>query len=222
VAAFAGAAQGLGLAFYYQSLTVGAMGVVAPITASAALVPVIFGVAGGERPGALQAAGIVLTLAGIVMAARSAGDDGDEAPSNGGRLALGVGFALFAAVGIGLFLAGLGEASNHGSVIWAVLISRVSSVALLVAVAGAAGGWVRVHRPDFPALALVGVLSIVATLLFAKATTLGLVSVVAVIGALYPVTTVLLASTVLRERLGWVQRAGTVLALVGVAAIVAG
>src|SRR3954453_14850730 len=56
----------LGLAAFYRGLATGNMGVVAPISSAAAIVPLVVGVATGERPGAAQAAGIVLVIAGVV------------------------------------------------------------------------------------------------------------------------------------------------------------
>ena len=75
---------------------------------------------------------------------------------------------------------------------------------------------------DLPALALVGVLDLGANGLYAAATTKGLLSIVGVLGSLYPVTTVLLARAVLGERLQRAQDAGIVLTLAGVALIAAG
>ena len=65
-------------------------------------------------------------------------------------------------------------------------------------------------------------LDVTATGLYALAQTLGSLSVVSVVGSLYPVTTVLLARGVLGERLRRVQAVGVVLALRGVALIAAG
>jgi drug/metabolite transporter (DMT)-like permease len=58
--------------------------------------------------------------------------------------------------------------------------------------------------------------------MFAAGSQRGLVSVVAVLGSLYPVVTVALASGVLGERMGRVQAAGAGVALAGVALIAAG
>jgi drug/metabolite transporter (DMT)-like permease len=69
---------------------------------------------------------------------------------------------------------------------------------------------------------VVGLLDVGANGLYAWATTKGLLSVVAVLGALYPVSTVLLARVVLEERVRRVQEVGIVAALAGVALIAAG
>src|SRR4029450_8102126 len=66
------------------------------------------------------------------------------------------------------------------------------------------------RRGDVPGLVLGGVLDGTATLLFATAFSRGLLSVVAVLGGLYPVVTVILAQTLLHERLARGQRLGVV------------
>jgi uncharacterized membrane protein len=58
--------------------------------------------------------------------------------------------------------------------------------------------------------------------MFAAATTVGLLSVVAVLGSLYPAMTVILARIVLKEKVSRVQEAGVLAVLVGVLAISAG
>ena len=67
-AAFAGVIGVVGLAVFYRALAVGAMGIVGPITATAAIVPMAYGLARGERPSTLQGAGIALAIVGVVAA----------------------------------------------------------------------------------------------------------------------------------------------------------
>jgi drug/metabolite transporter (DMT)-like permease len=78
---------------------------------------------------------------------------------------------------------------------------------------------VAVPRGRLPALGLVGVLDTTANLLYASASTAGVVSVAAVLASLYPVVTVMLARVVLHERLTRIQASGVASALVGVALI---
>ena len=124
----------------------------------------------------------------------------------------GVGLALVAALGFGLFVVGLGEAAQE-SASWAVATARLSSVtALLLALA-----WTRtvprVSRRLVPLVLAVGVFDTGANALIAVATTHGSIGIVAVLSALYPITTILLARAVLHERLGadadggWADRA---------------
>src|SRR5215218_8490446 len=84
----------LGLYAYYRGMTVGAMSIVAPIAGVSALVPVVVGIASGDRPSTWQSAGIACALAGVFLASREPGRTGP-------RLAAGVGLALLAALGFG-------------------------------------------------------------------------------------------------------------------------
>lgn len=216
-AALSGAAGAAGLTAFYRGLAVGAMGIVAPISATAAAIPVSVGVATGDRPSLVQGVGIALAIGGVTLASREAGDEAGRSRA----VAAGVGLALVAALGFGLFFVTMDVASDDG-VLWAALVSRAASVGLL------ALAWLLV-RPraelegaDAGKLAAVGLLDISANLSFAAASTQGLVSVVAVLGSLYPVVTVVLARAVLHERIGTVQRAGALGALAGVLLISAG
>jgi drug/metabolite transporter (DMT)-like permease len=80
----------------------------------------------------------------------------------------------------------------------------------------------RRRSGDLRAIVVAGFLDGGATLLFATAFSRGLLSVVSVLGGLYPVVTVILAQTLLHERLARWQRLGVVAALAGVAMIAAG
>lgn len=216
VYAAASAVAGLvGLAALFRGLAIGTMGVVAPLSSTAVAVPVIVGVATGERPSAAQAAGLAVALAGMVMAAREPREEG------GSGLAAGAGLALVAALGFGCFFLGMDKASD-ADVPWAILVNRISGVALLVAAFAALRPRGRPGRVDVPPLVAIGALDMTANTLFAVATTKGLVSLVSVVAALYPVTTVVLARAVLGERLAVLQRTGIVLAFAGVALIAAG
>jgi drug/metabolite transporter (DMT)-like permease len=218
LAALAALSGTIALAAFYRGLAVGAMSVVAPISSTAAVVPVVFGLALGERPGTLQGAGVAIALVGAVLVSREVGEAPGERPR---RTSAGVGLALLAALGFGGFFVAIAAASQADP--WAaILVQRTTGLALvLIAVA--------VFRPRLAvgagmggALAAVGVLDLTANLLFALASTHGLVSLVGLLGSLYPVVTVLLARGVLRERLGAVQWAGVAAALTGVAMISGG
>ena len=215
-AAAAGAVGVAGLAAFYRGLSVGAMSVVAPIASLGAAVPVAVGVATGERPSAFQVAGIALALTGVALASR------ENAPEGGGaRTATGVGLALAAAVGIGLFLTAM-DVAGDGDVLWALLVARLGSVALVVAAVLATRPDLAAARPHIRPIAAIGVLDMGANGLFALAATEGLVSVAAVLSSLYPVVTILLARSLLGERVRAVQGVGITLVLAGVVAIAGG
>jgi drug/metabolite transporter (DMT)-like permease len=216
-AALAGAAGACGLAALYRGMGIGAISVVAPLSATSPVIPIAVGLARGERPGVVQYVGIVCAIAGIVLASREAAGAGPRSA----RLAAGAGLGLLAALGFGAFFVALDAAASE-SALWATLTVRATSLTLVVLA-------VAVVRPRFPrrpaelgVLAAVGVLDTLANLLFAAAVTRGYISVVAVLASLYPAVTVGLAFLFLGERLGVAQRAGVVLALMGAALISAG
>lgn len=216
----AGAAGALALGAFYQALAVGTMSVVAPISASGMTLPVAVGIASGDRPSAIQAAGLAVTVAGVVLAAREPGDAADA--DAGGASRRSILLALLAALGFGSFFA-LSDPAADASVLWLLVLSRTTAVLLIgavVLVARPSGGVPRA-RDAWP-IALVGALDLSATGLYALANTQGLLSVVAVVGSLYPVATVLLARAVLHERLARVQAIGVALAFAGVGAVAAG
>jgi drug/metabolite transporter (DMT)-like permease len=216
-AALAGSAGIVALGAFYRALAIGTMSVVAPISATAAAVPVLVGLAEGERPGGLQIAGMAAALAGVILASREPVEEGCP-PAN--RAAIGL--ALVAAAGFGTFFVGIDRASATAEVPWVIVVQRCCSVSLLVIAT-------LVVRPSLPrdgasllVLAAVGLLDLGANGLYALATTHGLLSVVSVLGSLYPAVTVVLARFVLAERIARVQEVGVVLALAGVIAISAG
>jgi drug/metabolite transporter (DMT)-like permease len=213
-AALAGVAGAVGIAAFYRGLAVGTMGVVAPISALAPLVPLAVGLSRGERPSTLQLIGICIALVGVALA-------GWEPAGGGSRIALGVGFALLAAACFGLALLGIDAASGDDPY-WAATIVRASTaVVTMVAVAAVRPPLRTTARSVLPLL-LIGIFDASATMAFAVASTRGLVAVVAVVGSLYPVVIVVLARLVLRERLSRPQLAGAGSALGGVALISAG
>lgn len=210
-AALASASGVCGLAAFYRGLATGAMGVVAPISSAAAVVPVIVGLALGERPHPVQAAGIALAIVGVVMASRE--------ESGGG--AAGAGLAVGAALGFGGFFVAIDRASE-ADVLWALTVSRAFSFGFLACAVVAVRPQLPRRAREARDLAIVGVLDTSANLLFALGTTQGLLSVVAVLGSLYPIVTVLLARFVLDERLRAVQRVGAIGAVAGAALISSG
>ena len=217
-AAVGGIAGVCGLAAFYRGLAIGTMSIVAPVSATGAAVPVIVGIARGDRPSTLQLAGIVVAIAGVVLASRELDE---ERPKGVVSARTSIGLALLAALGFGTFFVAM-DAAADASVPWAMLAQRLASVALV----GAAVAAVRPAIPGAPGrlglLALVGLLDAGANGLYAWATTEGLLSVVAVLGSLYPVATVLLARFVLGERVRRIQEFGIAAAVTGAALIAAG
>jgi drug/metabolite transporter (DMT)-like permease len=195
-------------------MAVGAMAIVAPISAVSAAIPFIVGVASGERPSALQLVGVALALAGVALASR-------EPPELGGGRAAGVGLALLAAAGFGAYYVCLDQAADE-SVAWAVATARGTSSLLAISAALVVGVTLRPGARFFPAVAAVGLCDVGANVLVGLALTRGYLSVVSVLASLYPVVTVALASVLLRERIARPQLVGVSGALTGAALITAG
>jgi drug/metabolite transporter (DMT)-like permease len=210
VAAGAGVAELIGFAALYRALAAGPMSVVAPVSATAALLPVAVGVVSGEAPGVTQALGMTFALAGAALASFAPG-----AADGARRAAAGIGLALVAALGFGTFFVGMDLAADHGA-LWAVTLNRAAAVGVLVSVVLAVRRPVPVERGAVAPLAAVGALDIGANTMFAIALTLGMAGVVSVLGSLYPLATVVLARAVLHEHVTGTQRTGVVAALAGI------
>jgi drug/metabolite transporter (DMT)-like permease len=206
----------LGLAAFYRGMATGAISIVAPLAATGAVIPVVAGIALGDRPSVVQLVGFPLAIGGAVVASR------EPAPALGqGRIAAGVPWAVLAAVGFGLFFLPMHEAASH-NFLWAVLVFRSTACLLVLCAVAVARPRLRLGRTDLGALALVGVLDTTGNVFFAASSTHGLVSVVSVLASLYPVVTVALAWAYLRERLDLSQAVGVAAALGGVVLISSG
>jgi len=202
-----------GLAALYRGMAIGVVSVVAAIAATAPIVPIVVGLALGERPTVVQFGGMVMALAGIGLLAF------DRHPtSSTRRLVPGVGLALLAALAFGFFLVAIRYASRPDP-LNGVLAVRVGSVGALVVLAVLFRSRVKVAPAELPTLFVVGTLDVGADILFAFATTIGLLSIVSIMSSLYPVVTIGLARIVLNERMARPQQAGIVLAFAGVALI---
>jgi uncharacterized membrane protein len=212
----AGVGGACGLALFYWALSIGTMSIVAPIAACSALIPFSLALASGERPSPLALAGAGLAIVGIVAA--SLEERRADVPARGKAVVIAVASAL----ALGVFVYFLGKGGQAGSAFSAILGARVVSLALLVVAAAAARTRVPRDRVTLRQAALVGVGDLVANTLFALAAHRGLLAIVAVLGSVYPIATVILAHLVLGERITRLQRCGVLVAFAGVAAASAG
>jgi drug/metabolite transporter (DMT)-like permease len=210
LAAGAGVAELVGFAALYRALAIGTMSVVAPISAMAALLPIMVSLAEGTAPTTAQGAGMALALGGAMLASIVIGESG-----SGRRAAAGVGLAVVAALGFGAFFVGTDLAADDGA-LWAVTINRAVAVSLLLVIVAATRRPSPLERDQIAPLATVGVLDISANVMFAIALTVGMAAAVSVLGSLYPVATVILARAILHEKLSISQRGGVLTALAGI------
>jgi drug/metabolite transporter (DMT)-like permease len=234
----------------YRALALGPMSLVAPLTACGAVVPVLVALAEGETPGAITGAGMACAFAGAVVVSRPPtpraaavsrppsprvaavprppGSDATpaSAPSTtvSGMRRAALWHSLAAATGIGLALSLLQQAvrAPEATALGVSLVAAVVTVAVLVAITASRGRVAAPPRAHAPAVVGCGLLDVTANVLFAQATADGSAAVVAVLGSLYPLGTVLLARAWLGERLSRSQGAGVAAAMAGVALIAAG
>jgi len=218
IACLAGAASLGGLAAFYSAMAMGTVSVVAPIAALGVVVPVVFGLAEGESPGAIQLAGLVPAIAGVVVLSYEERPDRVETARTD---RLSILLAIVAGLGFGIFFTGLDAAATDRPG-WAILAVRVGGVATVIVALIVARPRLDGVRTAFPVLIVIGAFDVLANALFAIASTKGVLPVVAVASSMYPAFTVALAHVVLGERLAAQQWTGVVLALGGVAMIAAG
>jgi drug/metabolite transporter (DMT)-like permease len=210
-AALAGVGNAWGLIAFYRAAAIGPLSIVTPVGSLGAVVPVLVGVSSGESLGPVKLTGMVLALGGVALAAqRPGGPRGDETDVRAAAA-----WALSSALGFGLFLTFMAPASHDG-VFWAVALSRAALLVVLVAAAWLLAASLRAPLRRLPNVALPGLLLFAGTLAYSSATREGDLSVVSVLGCLFPLVTVTLAFAFLGERLSRAQAAGVAAALMGV------
>jgi len=208
--AVAGVAGALGIAALYQALSIGRMGIVAPVASViTAVLPVLIGMYSEGMPAPVQLAGFVLALISIWLVARPQGEIDTHR---------GLGLAVLAGVMFGLFLVAGKQAGHHG-VVWPLVAARIASTILMLVIVAFAAADPRPLRPALVPMLLAGILDTSANALFIAATQHGRLDVTAVLSSLYPASTVILARVLLKERISPAQNAGIVGALISVAMI---
>jgi len=207
----AGLAGGAGTLVLYRGLARGQMSVVGPLSAvGAAVVPVVAGVALGERPSLLSVAGVLVALPAIVLVAASG--------SVRGKLGAGLLDGLVAGLAFGILFVGLAQAGQHAG-LWPVASEQTGTLVITLAIAVKTGEPLRVPLRAAGLPVLVGASGMAATLAYFYATHFSMLAIAAVLVSLYPGVTVLLARTLLHERFTPAQRAGLGLCALAVAAI---
>jgi drug/metabolite transporter (DMT)-like permease len=211
------------LGMIYHALGRGPVVLIAPIAALSVALPIVVGIAGGDRLDLLISVGLACAIAGALAASWT--PEGDHA----GRATLtAIGLAGGSALGTGTVLV-LIDAASEASVWWGIGAMRLggamAALALLAALAAgralsgrrAPGSLPRLPLLTGVAIAAIGASDLAADIAYAGATRTGALSVVSVVSSLYPVTAITLAALVLRERPAGVQLAGVALACVGIA-----
>jgi drug/metabolite transporter (DMT)-like permease len=218
LALLAGVGNAGGLICFYKAAELGPLAIVAPIGATGAVIPVGWGLATGDSLAATQVAGLVLAMGGAALAARrTEGGEGVAPELAHEDPRASVIWAGVSAVAFGVFLTALPHASAHGRA-WALFDARLALVAVLAAWAGRRIAEIEVDRSAAP-LAVPGLLLLAGTLLYTVAADHGQLSLVSVLGSLFPVITVGLGVALLGERLSRAQAAGVAAAMTGVVLI---
>jgi drug/metabolite transporter (DMT)-like permease len=213
--AAAGLAGAAGLVVFFRALASGVMSVVAPVTAvTAAAVPVLVGLASGDSVTAWAAVGIVLALVAVVLVSADSGLSALRTARPASLLP-----ALVAGAAFGVFFVLLDRISADAG-LTPLVAARVVSAAFVAGLAVAGRQSLRVPRPALPLVAASGVGDMSANALFLLATQQGgALAITGVLASLYPVSTVVLAQLVLRERLVRAQVAGLAAAVAAVVLI---
>jgi drug/metabolite transporter (DMT)-like permease len=210
ICAIAGGLGALGITMLYRGLALGRMGVVAPITGVlAAVIPVIAGFATEGVPGPLVLIGIGLAIVAVILVSRVE-DEG------GGRD--GLREALIGGTAIGLFGVAIAQLSDGNLFGHLTLIRLSEGVVVAATIGGMRLSW-RPPRDMLPRLMLVGVLDMTGNGLYLVAVQIGQLAIASVLSALYPVSTVILATVVLREPVTRDHAAGIGLAVLAIALI---
>lgn len=211
----AGLAGAIAITALYAALTIGRMGIISPITAViGATIPVIVGIALGERPAPLELAGVACAFVAVAFVSANAETKRISLSEPGLRLALisGIGMgALFVLLALGHRDAGLAR----------VAIARITSIAILVAIAAMRRESLRPAPGSLALIVVAGALDMAANVLYVFSTRYGMLAVVAVLTALYPGSTVFLARVFLSETLSRMQWVGVGFAAAGVVLIAA-
>ncbi|MGZ4678719.1 MAG: EamA family transporter [Ilumatobacteraceae bacterium] len=208
-----GAAGGIALIAFYTALSRGAMTVVAPTTAIiSAVFPVIVGLWLGERPSGTALVGIVVACLAVALVS---GVIGTRHQHTGATTIV---LAALAGVGFGFIFIAFARTANDSGM-WPLVAARAASLPVVAVVVGAT----RPGREGLRSVVWIvigsGVLDMAANLFYLEASHRGLLSIVAVISSMYPVSTVCLAFGLDHERVSRTQAAGLVCAATALALV---
>ena len=202
-----GVSGALGLIAFYSALSIGRMGIIAPVSAVlTAGIPVLFSAYTQGLPTLLQVGGFVLALFAIGLVSR---------PERTKGRPKGIGLALLAGCGFGCFFVLIGRV-NPSATFWPLAVARLTSVLVLLLMIGMRRQKVLPKKTVTLLVILAGVLDALGNAFFVLAAHAGRLDVAAILSSLYPAATVILAALVLRERMTRIQTLGILLALIAI------
>ncbi|MDA8102671.1 MAG: DMT family transporter [Nitrospiraceae bacterium] len=211
-AVMAGVVGPLALSLYYRALSIGPMGIVGPVSATGGVVPVVVGVAMGERPTPLQLIGLLGCIIGVAVVS-----SGHHERFSRANLKV-IGLSTLAALGFGAAYVALAQSAPAG-VLSTLFVQRLTSFALMGGVALLRRDRMAPGVKDGARLAAVGIMDVSANGLFALSSRLGNLAIVGALGSTYPLTTAILAAVINKERLNRVQLLGAALTLASVVVV---
>lgn len=215
-ALLAGVATGVGLALLYRAMSIGAISLVAPITACAVVLPVIWAVAKGEEIAPLPAIGIVAVVSGVVLASMQPSVVAGDAAKRDDRRAVALAIAAALAFGAFYILVDVAPQAGAWGALWTAGPARLSSFAVQAVLLLAARRRLSAPGPLTTHVVVAGALDQLALVLLSIGAMTDAYGVVAVLMGLYPVVAALLGVVLLGERLTRVQTSGATLAMAGV------
>lgn len=220
-AAGAGVGGAIGISSLYRGLSAGRMSVVAPISGiGAALVPVAVGLATGDQPSTLAWLGIAVAFPAIYLVPQADARH-DPAIDAAAARSDGAGYGVIAGLGFGTLFALVGQIGDDAGFFPLALLQLTVAATVVVIATSLRQPWVPRGRRLAPVFAF-GLLGSAALVFFQLATQQGLLTIVSVIAALYPATTVAMAATFLGETIGRLQSAGLALAATAVVLVAVG
>jgi drug/metabolite transporter (DMT)-like permease len=213
----AGVCGGLGVVGLYAALASGPMSATAPIAGvCAAAIPVIVGATLGERLSGPAIVGIVFAIVAIGLVSRQQRKPQPAAcPDSQIKLKKSLALATVAGIALGLFFTVLAEARAQGSP-WLLVVARIVSAAMVTGIVAWRRPLTKAGSTVKAAAAGAGLLDMLGGILYVLVVQTRHLAVVGVLASLYPVSTVILARTVLRERISYFQKAGILCALAAI------
>jgi drug/metabolite transporter (DMT)-like permease len=211
--ALAGVAGLIGLAALYKGLAMGQMGVVAPLAAvTTAALPILFGMLLEGSPSGLHIIGFLIAFIAIWLLSVS----GKSQEFQGLQLALPIAAGLF----LGLSLILIDQAAEQ-SVLWSLVVNRIAGIAVLILLLLVFRKGQMPLKGTYPIVCLAAVFDTGGYTFYALAANSGRLDAAAVLAAMYPAATVMLARLLLKERLSGKQWIGVITAFIAITMIAA-
>lgn len=202
----AGLVGGVALAILYGSLSTGRMGLASPVVALLSVgIPTIATIMREGSPGGLRLIGFALAILGTSLIGRT--KDKTEKKTLGMAVLAGCGFAAYS---LAIKKAG------SGSPLWIDGASRLTALFLTAGITLYTGKLRDLHPRAGAWAAIAGLLDVTGSVAFVRASQLGRLDMVVVLSSLYPAVTVLLAISLLEERLTFLKALGVCTALMAI------